>query len=382
MSKKKSDAAAAAATVDIARGDADVAAYINPDKHQAQLMEEIRQKLTGAVPPVTGRIPKHTGPKVKPADYVLTDEDRALMPAHAAEWLKFAYRTTPMSEMERAKASFHVAGLYAAAGLAPPRVVFVSNPFDARFIAGGAAGYLYAKKENMIDLLPQGTTPKGPIHPAVTAGIRAAIDPNGPVAGKGYVTIPAAVIPFQDKHYNSWQMYAADDAIASLHEFGLIEYMVKCAENAWGMHNGGNQYPGWAAFLSFFREKDNLDIDYAKWIHYEELAKFTGPRLMHADFCIVCDMPEVLSITEDNKPHCTTGPYLRYPDGSSMFAVNGTRVKAKYLVRPDLITDADRLEVERDPELKAALQPVWAERLNDEDLVRTFITGRAPAAGK
>ncbi len=71
--------------------------------------------------------------------YALTPEHRAMLGPWAARLIANAMSTAPMDDADRAACRAAVAGMYAAAGLPAPRVVFVPSPFAAAFAAGFAA---------------------------------------------------------------------------------------------------------------------------------------------------------------------------------------------------------------------------------------------------
>jgi hypothetical protein len=116
---------------------------------------------------------------------------------------------------------------------------------------------------------------------------------------------------------------------------------------------GGNQLSSWVAFLSFFRHVVKLDLnEYEKFKFYEDACIHGGPRIMHQDFCMISDRPEILLVDEQNRPHCDTGPFCKWRDGFSLYAIHGVRVPQYIIERPDLITIEDiknenNLEVKR-----------------------------------
>jgi hypothetical protein len=120
---------------------------------------------------------------------------------------------------------------------------------------------------------------------------------------------------------------------------------------AWRMWDGGNQWSGWSAYLSFFRHVAQLPLDYSKWRHYEAAAIHAGPRIMHPDFCMISDRPERLLVDAQNRPHCEDGPFCRWRDGSALYAVHGTRVPAWIIERPDEITVA-KIDAEQNAEVR------------------------------
>ena len=66
-----------------------------------------------------------------------------------------------------------------------------------------------------------------------------------------------------------------------------------------------------------------------------------GFRVMHEEFCIVCDRPEVLSVDDRNRPHSEVGPSHRWRDGFSLHYWHGVRVPAHVVEQPTLITIAE-----------------------------------------
>ena len=55
---------------------------------------------------------------------------------------------------------------------------------------------------------------------------------------------------------------------------------------------------------------------------------------MHAKFWIVSDFPTVLKQDEQNRPHSLTGPFCRWSDGWSLYAIRGVGVPAAWVERP------------------------------------------------
>jgi hypothetical protein len=106
-------------------------------------------------------------------------------------------------------------------------------------------------------------------------------------------------------------------------KFGLM-----CSVESWKMYDGGNHCSAWVSFLSFFKDIAKLDLDYSKYIHYENLCKHSGPRYMHKEFCIISDRPKTLLVNSRNQPHNFDGPFCEWRDGSKLFSFNGVMVPA------------------------------------------------------
>lgn len=148
--------------------------------------------------------------------------------------------------------------------------------------------------------------------------------------------------------------------------FGLgsagVESVRSIYGNGW---QGGNQWSAWPAFISFFRHVAKLDIDYSKWDAWETLALHSGPRVVHRDFCMISDRPEVLMVDEDNQPHCETGPFCKWRDGTALYAIHGIRVPAFVVENPEKITAAI-VDNERNAEVKR----IMIERMGFERYVK------------
>jgi hypothetical protein len=127
-----------------------------------------------------------------------------------------------------------------------------------------------------------------------------------------------------------------------------------CAQKSYWMWQGGNQWSGWVAFLGFFRHVAELEIDYSKWDAWETLALHSGPRIVHKDFCIISDRPEVLLVDEQNRPHCEAGPFCRWRDGSALYAVHGVRIPAWIIERPELL-NIKTIEAETNTEIQRVM---------------------------
>src|SRR5690606_31496264 len=100
-----------------------------------------------------------------------------------------------------------------------------------------------------------------------------------------------------------------------------------------------------------------LDIDYSKWEPYETLATI-GPRLLHKEFCILSELPEVLVTDENNRPHCADGPSHRWRDGFALYYWHGIRVPRRLIEAPETYTAA-----EIKAETNSEIHRVFAERL-------------------
>ena len=277
-----------------------------------------------------------------PKIYTLLPEHKARFGEWRDKWIRNAFSTKPMDAEERQIMRVAIAGLYRSAGLEPPpdqRIIFVPSPFVGSFAAGFAAWIWWMRE-----------------HSAATRG--------------------ATDDATRDVSRNWWKLGGCNIGdIAQLAEQilpGEKKMMLECAQLSWKMRNGGNQWSGFCAFITFFRYVAQLNIDYSKWDHYEKAALHAGPRWMHPKFCIVSDRPSVLKVDEQSKPHCDDGPFCVWRDGAKLYSVHGVRVSGLVVEHPEHITaemiaeetndSAKQIMLERCPPAEHALYVIRHDR--------------------
>jgi hypothetical protein len=103
-----------------------------------------------------------------------------------------------------------------------------------------------------------------------------------------------------------------------------------------------------------------LPIDYTQWNHYEVAALHSGPRMMHREFCIISDRPEVLLVDDMNRPHNEDGPFCRWRDGVALYAVDGVYVPQWVVEQKEQITAAD-ISAEQNAEVRRIMIRFYGE---------------------
>jgi hypothetical protein len=307
--------------------------------------------------------------------YSLRPEHEARFAEWRDKWIANAMSTRAMDADERATVRAAIAGMYESAGLEPPpsdRIVFVPSPFVARF-AAGFASWIWHKRSAATDAATDAAT-RAATRAATDAATVAATDAAtrdatdaATVAATDDATDAAtyaATVAATDQNAKWFRMGGCSESdMEGLSERifpGHRKAMLECAYKSWRMLNGGNQWSGWVAYLSFFRHVVGLPIDYSKWDHYEKAAEHSGPRYIHAKFCIVSDRPEVLLVDEQNRPHCTTGPFCRWLDGSALYAVHGVRVPWTVIEHRDQLTVA-QIDKEQNAEIRRVMMELYGE---------------------
>lgn len=272
--------------------------------------------------------------KASPAPplYEGTPEFFAALPAHRDKWIANALSTAPMTDEDRTLCRAAVARMYECADLPAPEVVFVQSPLVLQF-AGGYAAALHWMRANGHTPPADAPTTAAEVVQRVEAVIREAGDA---LPDDKWFVAPTAPLK------------ALGQALTGS-DFGL-----RCAQEAHRMWQGGNQWSAWDCYLTAFRDIAKLDLDYDAYNHWVTLAERSGPRIVHAAFCLVCDRPAVLTVDAQNRPHGAEGPFAQWRDGFRLFAWHGVRLPAWIITSPDRIT-AEAIAEESNQEVRRAM---------------------------
>lgn len=110
---------------------------------------------------------------------------------------------------------------------------------------------------------------------------------------------------------------------------------------------------GYDSYLTAARDILGLNLPaHSKYAVWEQAAMHGGFRVMHEEFCMVCDFPEVLRVDEQNRPHCENGPSQRWRDGWALYHWHGTRIPERWvgensILTPTLALSQSNLELRR-----------------------------------
>jgi hypothetical protein len=311
--------------------------------------------------------------------YRLTPEHREQLKPWAERWIANAMSTTAMTDLDRKACREAVKGLYRAANLDPPpdrRIVFVGSPFVMRFASGFAAAIWWLREREPAARTASRKAAEAAIwdgtarHPTMIAASAATAAAtfkaaaaatwdatlNACWAATHAATTAATATGAATGDSNHWFRFSLRAAISIAKEFlGVeVQFGLECSGAAHRMWHGGNQWSASDGFLSFFRHVAKLDLDYSRWDHWEYLSLHSGPRIMHPKFCMISDRPEFLSVDDRNRPHCDTGPFCRWRDGSALYAVRGVRLPWWVIEHPERIT-VETIDQERNAEVRRVM---------------------------
>jgi hypothetical protein len=144
----------------------------------------------------------------------------------------------------------------------------------------------------------------------------------------------------------------------------LGKFGLECAYKSGGMYQGGNFWSAFDCFLSFFRHVAKLDIDYSKYQYWEMAAQHGSYRIMHKEFCIISDRPEILTVDEQNRPHGEGKPFCKWRDGMSLYAWHGVSIPEWWVTHKEKLTPEIALKWENLEQRRAACEILgWANIL-------------------
>jgi hypothetical protein len=121
------------------------------------------------------------------------------------------------------------------------------------------------------------------------------------------------------------------------------------------MYQGGNMWGMYDCYLSAGRDILGLELPiHDKFKYWEEAAIQGGFRIMHPDFCMVSDFPQILKKDERNRPHSDNGPSHRWRDGLELYYVHGVKVTKQIVDTPETLT-VKQIEQEENSEVRRVM---------------------------
>ena len=155
----------------------------------------------------------------------------------------------------------------------------------------------------------------------------------------------------------------------------VTKFLLECASNSMGMAQGGNHWSQYDAYLTASRDILGLRLPQHEKYHWWEQAAIHGSwRIMHDEFCIVSDFPELIKTDEQNRPHCETGPSHRWRDGWSIYHWHGVHVPSHWIEDRENLDPAEVLKVENVEQRAAGASIIGWARMSKK-LDRKIIDG-------
>ena len=325
-----------------------------------------------------------------PKKYTLTEKHRGQLEGWKNKWVANAMSTKAMDDGERNMCLQAVKDMYRSANLEPPpdhRIIFVPSPFVLRFASGFASAIWYFRKTGektraATDAATDAAT-RAATRAATNAATHAAtydatyvatyVATDDATHDATYDATYAATHDATDaatyaatyvakKENNRWFNLDISLMVILANKMGVGKFGLECSIKCYHrMYQGGNQWSGLSAFLTFFRYIAKLPLDYSKFDAFEYLSEHSGPRIMHEKFCMISDRPEVLLVDDQNRPHCDNGPFCKWRDGTALYSIHGVRVPEWVVENPESIT-IEKILSEENAEVRRIMQERYGFR--------------------
>jgi len=279
----------------------------------------------------------------------ITEHEKRLMEEHAKVWIARALRTEPI---EPDKIIPAIEGIYAAAGLKKPRIVFVPSPLVMAFAYGVAAAIWHERKHPKIDKRTFEQAKDDTICCATYAAYNTACEATKAATCEATrdaaraVTAAAKLSALNHTvtHAAYGSIFINDEmsksAKAVCHDLAG-EFGFDCAMHWEYSCQPGGMRSHLECNLSAYHDILGLDLpEYKAYAHWEQAAIHGSLRVMHEEFCMVSDFPEIIRVDARNRPHCETGPSLRWRDGWSLYCWHGERIPAEWIEERNSLTPA------------------------------------------
>lgn len=260
---------------------------------------------------------------------VLTEEQKAAMPAHAKEWIARGLDLTP-ADRPAAEAAYREC--YRLAGLPEPkRIVWVKSPLAL-------------------------------VHAAPRAALVLATHARG-------VPLDVALAVIMGREQASEHVRASvGDSVrasmgASVGDSQVASAVKRVVREGYWKYLGGRWWCGYwygPAVTDFFRRVCGLQLpgdNEAKADAWERAQMAASWWYPHREFVIACEPPIALNRDEQGRLHCETGPSIAWGDGWALWHWHGQVISQRVIEHPETITVADI-----DAETNAEIRRVMIER--------------------
>lgn len=329
----------------------------------------------------------------------LTPEHEAMIPEWNNKW-KQVILSTSDGNINKELCTEAAIGMYKAAKLGEPQVLFVESPLAAALAGSTAAVSLFFQSEkwkeyaltDMPDVSPElleYLANKASFKLVTIPCLEKIISGLPEKMQRDIVNTVSAIYQFNKGNEEPIPAVTVTDEQRKF----ISSFMASCAQHATRSMNGGNLWSSWCGFISFFRDVLKVELEEFKdYAHYENLALNSGWRYVHEKYCIISDKPQILStMIRDGVhiPNNESGPSHSWADGWKLWYIGGVIVDEQIVMHPETQTidqidnepnaEVRRIRIERfgwDKYLEAKEADVIEHRYNpiegcDESLMKT-----------
>jgi hypothetical protein len=318
----------------------------------------------------------------------VTPEELAAMAEHTKMWIARAFRTTPIEPGQIIPA---IKRLYAVSNLSEPRVVIVPSPLVMAFAYGASAAIwhgLTPKDKRRATSSATDDATDGATNDATSRATTNATSRATDIATHS-ATDDATRSATDDATFSA-TINATYSATASAEQgaaqacYELAGALgIACAQQWSNAYQGGNMWAPWDCYLTAYRDILGLCLpEHVAYDAWEQCAIHGGFRVMHPEFCIVSDFPEIIKIDAQNRPHCETGPSHRWRDGWSLYHWHGTRIPGEWIEDRASLTPQMALTWTNIEQRRAACEILGWERILSALNARTIDKDGDPEIGE
>lgn len=117
----------------------------------------------------------------------------------------------------------------------------------------------------------------------------------------------------------------------------------------------GQHMAATCSFFDFFRSELNLIEQTEKWLGNMAVAENTGWWLPYKELCFVSERHNIVKRDDRGRLHSIDSPAVQYPDGWSIYAIHGVRIKEHIVINPEKIT-VEEIESENNTEVRRVMR--------------------------
>jgi hypothetical protein len=242
----------------------------------------------------------------------LTKAQRDRFPEFVDKWTKIGLCTEPANRKEAEKG---VIEAYGVAGLKAPRIVWCGSPLSQgltrAIIIDKTMASVWASVGDSV-WASVGDSVGDSVWASVWASVGASVGDS--VRASVWASVGDSV---------------GDSVWASVRASVWASVGDSVGDSAFGQHEAG-----WLSFYRFFRVVCGLRVETDKLKGINTVAENAGWWLPHANICWISERHNILSRNDGGRLHKDEAPALQYPDGFSIYALNGVRMKAEYVLPP------------------------------------------------
>lgn len=130
---------------------------------------------------------------------------------------------------------------------------------------------------------------------------------------------------------------------------------LRCAQLWWNAYQGGNMATSTIPYVEAARDVFALNLpEFEKYEPWRDCAKHGGFRVMHQEFCMVCDFPVQIHKDTEHRLHNDSGPSCEWRDGWKLYHIHGVRVPEMVVEHPEKIT-VEIIDAERNAEVRRVM---------------------------